>query len=252
MRPKDILYILCVLICGTAASSAQFLLNPYRFAAATSGPPSTNLVQNLDASTTAGGSAEVLTWTAATGKNATGTTGTVPLSITAGKNGLNTVRFDGVDNTMATAAFDSALSQPFYAAIVYKQTSVSGTPISRMIDGLSGGTRGLLLRVSDWIECYSGTGFTTLYTTGMTTNFRMLSVEVNGASSKRRLDGGTRSTFTANGTDGLTGITVGTSSDGATNPFDGEIAEILIYSGTKDDTAETEIRTYLNTKWAVY
>ena len=52
MRFRDIIYTLAVLIVGTAVSSAQFLINPYAFAAAPGGGGPTLIASdNFDAYT---------------------------------------------------------------------------------------------------------------------------------------------------------------------------------------------------------
>jgi hypothetical protein len=71
----------------------------------------------------------------------------------------------------------------------------------------------------------------------------------NGASSKVRKDGGAGSGGDA-GTDSHSGaLNIGIGSDGATEPFDGRIAELLCYDGNLSTTDLDLVGNYLAAKW---
>ncbi len=73
---------------------------------------------------------------------------------------------------------------------------------------------------------------------------------LKGATSKVIIDGITEATGDA-GTDGLTGITIGIDHATAADGFEGDIAEALFYDHALDTTENTDLATYILTRYAI-
>ncbi len=233
--------------------SNQQLVSCFK-AASGSSLPTTNLVENLDASTLSGSDGtDITTWVATTGKNATGTVALTGKVYNAVKNSLNVIRFDGIVDTMTTVNFDSRVDQPFVIIVVFKLNAQP--PFQRFLSSNNNSTPRAILRYSDdpWYEAYAGSAFERLLTTSNPdTSWHIQSIEINGASSKMRVDGGTEQT-TGNDpgtTGGLDGLTISGDYDGTINPTSVDVGQILIYTGAIAD--KTAHFAYLNGKWAVY
>lgn len=209
--------------------------------------PTSGLVENLDASTLSGSDGDLLsTWTASTGGNATSSGSNRPTLQTAEKNGLNVVRFDGVDDYMTTGA-TYLEGQPLCMLVVFK---FNGTGDQFFLDSPTG-LRVVLYKTSGnaW-QAFAGTGFRTIGGTADNA-WHILSIEWNGTSSKYRFDGGTETTFSADpGSNGSEGLILGIANDLASNPSNIDIAQVLVYSGAIAD--KSNHFGHLNGKWAVY
>lgn len=221
------------------------------FVPAVSGPPSVNLVENLDASTLTGSDGtDITTWVATTGKNATGTVLLTGKVFNAVKNGLNIIRFDGIAATMATSSFDAPLTQTFCTFFVFKLSDSSN--LQRMFSDIveAGGNRCIFRNnTTPAFDIYAGSGFQPL--DDSSNSWYIISVEWNGASTKFRLNGGTEDTIGGSpGTFGFTGLRISGDYDGTINPAAMDVGQILMYSGAIAD--KTAYFNYLNTKWNVY
>lgn len=194
----------------------------------------------------------VETWVANDGKNATASAGAEPLFQTAVKNGLPAVEFAGTDEFMSTAAFDAAVSQPFAIAVVASYTG--GTSDSRcLVCSTTARTAITHLGASNLIGVYADTGadYQTIGTDGAGWHIYILTY--NAASSSFMVDGGTDTTTAASpGTAGYSGgLNLGRLEVSA-QFWSGFIGEVIIFNAVPDATAKSAIRSYLNTKWAVY
>jgi hypothetical protein len=215
-------------------------------------PPSANLVQHLkaDALSLSDGTA-VETWTATVGRDATQSTPeSRPTFETNEQNGLPCIRFDGSNDYMRTSAFASSQSQPFVIFLAFKSKE---TTTGRIIDGIN--SRGFHLRA--WFDgdgdflVYAGSSFVKVYDTASSDVTYLCSFEMNGASSKYRINGESEATFLSSpGTDALDGLTICVANDLSTEFSQVDMFEILIYSGTIAD--KSSHFSYLNTKWAAY
>lgn len=219
------------------------------------GPPSSGLVQELDASTISGANNDPIgTWTAAVGLNATSSSTLRPLLITAAKNGLNILRFDGTDDTMATASFSSAITQTCVIFIVFKLNSVANNQrfLSSIADE-SGDRNIVYFDNAPAYKLYGGAAFANAFgASDPNTSWHIMSIEFAGDASKCRVDGATEeTTSTGSGTTGkLTGLRISGDYDGTIGPTSVDVAEILIYQGAIAD--KSAHFSYLNTKWAIY
>jgi hypothetical protein len=171
---------------------------------------------------------------AVTGVQATqATEGARPTASATALNGKPGLTFDGGD-WLKTAAFASALAQP-YSVVIAMSMSAGTTLPDVFFDGIEVGARGLfgvgtLLTVRR-LQGNFGGGIVVPYTTSefqlgvaVTTRFRAV-----GASSAIALNG-VEQTPINGGTHALTGATIGAAYDNAA-PLVGVIADILIFSG---------------------
>jgi hypothetical protein len=135
------------------------------------------------------------------------------------------LKFDGSNDFLAGG---TAYAQPMTIFVVAKKTATSG--YHTLIDGATDNLR--IIRVDD------GTNETTLYALGAggisdgtwANGARHIACGIfNGASSSIRLDGGTITSGNP-GAGGSTAFTLGILGDGASNPWQGLIYEVLAYN----------------------
>lgn len=217
------------------------------------GIPTANLIQNSDASTVSGSTGDAIsTLTATIGKDLT-TSGTGRPTLEtggSGKNGLNTLRFDGVANYMQSINFVSGVTQPFTVFIVFKINNT--TPgVNQFVFDNNDSTPRALLRADDGgnYEVFGGTQFSDTLV-AVNTSWHIISITFNGASSKFSIDGGVESTLPDDiGSNGLSGLTLGAAFNTTSGPTTMDFGQILIYS--VPPTIST-VMTPLNAKWGVY
>lgn len=208
--------------------------------------PSNTLVEWLDATTQAFADGDpVGTWVARAGQNATSTSTARPLFKTNIKNGNPIVRFDGVNDNLITAVFSVEQVQPFTTAVVFK---FAATGVQFVFDGIAK-RAAFFNNVIVW-DAFAGS--TVAIGGTADTNWHILFIEWNGASSKYRFDGGSETAFSGTpGANNMDGLTLGASNT-LTSFASVDIGEIVIYSSTLGSSDKTSLFTYLNTKWAVY
>jgi hypothetical protein len=187
------------------------------------------------------------TWTdsSTSAKNLTQATGSKqPLYKTAVLNGKPVVRFDGTDDTMATAAL--TLDQPLTYLMVVKMNSSTGTRY--LCDGAS----------NDSLLIYNGGGgaIWVMYAGGAapskatdTTAFHVFACKFDGASSEFYVDSGTAATGNC-GANNAGGLTIGSSQNGS-NPSSIDVAEWLAYDSALGNTDRVAVRDYLLTKYGL-
>lgn len=247
--------LLIAFICGFAVVAnpigIQQMLSLRVPAAVAGGAPGTPALE-LDASTISGSDNDPIgTWTATTGPNATAAGGVRPTLQTAEKNGLNVLRFDNADDLMTTTTVGT-LTQPCTVFMVIKSTGAN-TVNRYAFTGSSTADNAARIynyAVSQGFTIYAG-GVDDYFTEDNDTNWHIIGVKLNGASSSYRVDGGSEGPLAVMnniGTDGITTTCIGNYRDGSL-PWDGDIAHVLVYSGAESMAA---VFTYLNAKWAVY
>jgi hypothetical protein len=169
-------------------------------------------------------------------------------------NGRSVGRGNGTSSTLAVSTIVTA--QPLTAFIVAKHATGSVTANQHMFCGEN--FRPSFLAANAATDAYAHYGGTTVQSTGIAldTEPRLISSKLNGASSVLYLDG--VSTNTGNpGTgafnfdaDHRSRVFSGVSDGGAaTQFFNGDIAEILLYSGALSDGDRESIEAYLNEKY---
>ncbi len=191
----------------------------------------------------------ITTWTANAGKNATGSGSTRPLYKTGIKNGHNIVRFDGVDDTMATIAFTVEQTPPYTTMIVFKYSNTTG--VQFLQDGIDAVKRATIFVNGGTLQVLSGASTGAIATAD--TSWHILLIEWNGASSNYQLDGGTLTTLgSLAGTANFAGITLGTNQDGAFGPASVDVGDVILWTGILSSGDKTSAFSWANTKWAVY
>lgn len=239
------------------------IINPYRFAAASSFDPTdiTGLTLWHDASdsstlfdATSGGSTpaddgEVLRWEdkSGNGHHATnGTTGQRPLRRVAEVNGLDTVDFDGSNDRLL---FSTGVEFNDYSCIACFQRPTSGT---------TSVTYAKYNTDLEWPGVWNNTDnkfyhrrsgfYTSSANTG--TGIFILSATRTGTSGNMYLDGASlASGSVSTGTSSIN--SVGSFSSGGSRYHDGNICEILMYDSVLSAGDRGDVETYLADKWGV-
>lgn len=208
-----------------------------------------------DATTITHISGSVSQWNDKSGNNyhASQSTGSrQPITGTRTINGFNALDFDGVDDRMIIdSGFYSIANGPnsvFAVVQVDNATKtehiiISGmnsTPSTRFILSASGsGTMAAFLNG------------TTALTVGITldTAAHLHAAMRNGTALTRSYDSITGSS-TAGSNQTLVNVGIGARPDNGANALDGLIAEIIVYSRALSGTEETQVKNYLQSKWA--
>lgn len=169
-----------------------------------------------------------------------------PLWIDGAVNGLPSVRFDGVNDFLATGTFGS----PLATATVFLVASKAGTATTYYYDGIASGNR------NAFGHQIIGVGEHGIYAGGLgcsaaqaaPTGFHLWTAAFNGASSSLRRDG---SAFAAGdaGSLTLTGVTVGSLWSGDAAMHSGDIAALLVYEGVLGSSDRDAVEAYLKTRW---
>jgi hypothetical protein len=164
-----------------------------------------------------------------------------PAYTLAGRNGRNILTFDGTNDTLATASF--TLNQPSTVFAAARAAANS----SQIFDGF-GSTRASINRrgAGQW----TAFGGAELIGSAADSNWSVLSANLNGASSVLRVNGSQQASGNA-GTQNLTaGLSIGTY-NGLNTPLNGNIGEILLYSGTLTAAQISLVERYLAIKWGI-
>jgi hypothetical protein len=170
-----------------------------------------------------------------------GTGSAQPTTGTRTQNGLNVLDFDGGD-TIGSSSFSE--SQPYSLFVVFVNDEGAGASNKYLLH------HNWLMRFRDGgYECNAGANFAGI--TGGNTNAHLWTCVFNGASSLMRLDAANLGTGNPGAGGGSGSFWLG-SAGGASNFFNGMIAEVAYYDSTISGADLTNVETYLNSKWAVY
>lgn len=203
---------------------------------------------NENTTTPADGTA-LATWVDKSGRKRNATQATAllqPLFKSNIQGGKGVIRFDGSNDSMATAAFSSAIAVPYTQFVVFKTSVYKAfnvvlgdvTTLSAM--GVHGDSTKMYL----FNGAVANVGITN-------TSFNLLYTEWNGASTQISVNGGATSTVNPGTTrTTLSGLRIGSNSD-LSNPFAGDIAEIIIYNRALSAAEVLNINNYLKNKWGV-
>jgi hypothetical protein len=157
------------------------------------------------------------------------------------QNGNPVVRYDGVDDFLAAAL---TTAQPITLFVVAKSAANKV-----LLDGDDATDRVLWYTNSsgNW-EAFAGTS---LAADARLNAFHQHSVIYNGASSQVWKDGVSQAGPGAAGSNGLSGLTIGDAylRDGG-QAFNGDVGEILIYSGALAAADREAVQAYLKGKWS--
>lgn len=194
-------------------------------------------------------------WTdaGANARNANQATSTKrPLYKTAILNGKPVLRFDGVDDHVFTSTFPATISQPDTVFVVCSENNAGSA--HRIFDA-TGSNRQLidLGSTPGHYAAYAGTFLTD--TAVVTPTPVVLCATYNGASSKLWLGGGsTGSIPNASGNAGSAAIdnmVIGIEQGKNVQPFNGDIAEILLYDSNLSNANRDLVGGYLATKYGL-
>jgi hypothetical protein len=172
-----------------------------------------------------------------------------PLVLPALINGYPAVRFDGVDDFMATANF--TLNQPETIFIVYKQITLTGFGTHDVILDGKTAQRSLSTDTDDTITLINagtgmGPGVSTYVANGV---YAYATLVFNGASSKIRANGVQIASGNA-GTNNGGGLTLGALA-GGTRSCNIEVAELIDYAGVLAANQITDVEAYLKTTYGL-
>jgi hypothetical protein len=160
-------------------------------------------------------------------------------------NGEPIVRFDGTDDFMDASGVSE--SQPNTIFLVAK--SATGSSSRTALDGIS--SRQAIYQAGDTITVYAGTAESSMGTSWGTTNFHVVTLVFNGASSSGRVDGAAVTLSPANpGANALTGLRIGAFTADAAR-WSGDIAEIIVYSGALSTDDQEWVEQYIFDKYGV-
>ncbi len=167
-----------------------------------------------------------------------------------GIGGRAALLFDGVNDSLQTAAFTAALSQPNTVYLVFKYANANAQ--YALVDGIVAGSRHLFYNNTPAFtkyQIYAGT--TVTETTGsINTSAHVAAVLFNGASSQLWVDNVSKVSGNA-GANTLTGLTLGTAFDATSLPFPGLIAEVLIYNAAHSTQQRVNVQNYLAGKYGI-
>jgi hypothetical protein len=156
------------------------------------------------------------------------------------------VRFDGSNDFLRSASF-AALAQQCTVFIVGKHDNATASQI--WFDGIGGSNRQLVFsNVTDGVLVINA-GTSLNSATDVGTSFVVLSAVFNAGSSAIYKNG-TSVASGAAGSQVLTGYTLGSAYDDSL-PFDGDIAEVLVYEGALSTVNRQRVEGYLRTKYTI-
>jgi hypothetical protein len=180
----------------------------------------------------------------ATQSTATAQPKIVDAGVLVEENGKPAVDFDGVDDRLITSSFASTLAQPNTTFIV--NNCPNNTTDNTLIDGIVVSNRHLLIANANNYTLSAGT----FASTGANSDAQSLLYTLwNGASSEFASDGETPNIINT-GTQGLTGLTIGTNFV-SVNANDGNIQELIFFNSDQSSN-RTGIETNINTFYSVY
>jgi len=187
-----------------------------------------------------------------------------PLWQASQQNGYGTIQFDGTNDVLTLNPIDWALALPGQTTyIVVKANALSGIP--RVTSTNTAGYQ--FFWDTTWgIETAGGRAKSAF--AGNTTTYQYMGMVLDGTQTnpdittqnnlrlKMRINGSPQTlTFSTNvGTTTsptATGLFVGGDAQPPTNPFNGYIGEMMIWTRTLTFTEQLQVETYLSDKWAI-
>jgi hypothetical protein len=192
----------------------------------------------------------VARWEDQSGNNRHATQGTgsaQPLLKTAIRNGRNVIRFDGSNDGLSISSL-SLGSSPAYTVFCVLYQNGTGFTV-----WLEGGVLNPYLSTGNGFDGavhYDGSNIYN-YTTSATYNSWNVFAYSQNSSNRRWYHNANAAAAGSASTRAATFTFIG-STRGIGFYFNGDIAELLIYSSYLSDADRESVRDYLNTKWAVY
>lgn len=174
-----------------------------------------------------------------------------PLYIASGIGSLPTVRFDGVNDYLGESSKPVA-TQPTTIFVVMKPAVADRTMSVFHGDGPGGdGSHSQALFMSSGGEI-SGYAGSVLTGPGLTANVPVIvEMVLNGGTSKIQVNGGTASTGSVGSDTYPAGLLVGAGSNLAGEWFEGDVSEVVYYTGAVSDSDRSAVRAALGAKYGI-
>lgn len=190
--------------------------------------------------------AEVASWSDSSGNGhtLTGSAFLQPLYKTGIQNGKPILRFDGINDQFTYTV--AATSQPFTVFTVAKW---GATTFGTVLDGDTINTLRLYRSDANTANMHAGGGIVLGGPQAVLEAFGIYALIFNGASSSGRINGGTGTSGNA-GASAIAGIHVAAQGDGG-GPFDGDLAELIIYNSALTLANMNIVGRYLAQKYAI-
>lgn len=160
-------------------------------------------------------------------------------------NGQPVVRFDGLDDWMATGAF--TLNQPEMIFVVWKRAI---GVIGYLIDGLAENSGSLYAGVTTINDVRLYAGASLVGAIGNDGAFLITGALANGASSQIWKNGTSIATGDS-GASNMGGVTLGATGTSHTDPLAGDTPEIIIYDSVLSNANRNQVTSYLGTKYNI-
>lgn len=168
----------------------------------------------------------------------------------ASYNGKPTLTFDGISEQMASGTWAAALTQP-HTIYCVGQNANAGV-YRNFVDGITTGARSIARARAGGARAGFYAGTADVDGTSTTNVPRVITYVFSGAASALyNVSTGTSETAASPGTQGFTGMRVGSDWNATGQYLDGKIAEIIIYSGAHDLATRTLIRDYLAARYGI-
>ncbi len=171
------------------------------------------------------------------------TSGKRPLLRTSILNSKAIVRFDKTDDYLTNTTF--GYSAAFTAFIVFKTTGL--TPYQHLLESNGGGTAQVMVN-SGAANLFN---MTKTYTSPTYTSWHILEFNRDGSNNGEirvnNVSIGTGTMSSATGTSMFLGIY----QDGTSEPFGGDMAEIILYDSVLSSTDRADVTNYLNNKYGL-
>jgi len=165
-------------------------------------------------------------------------------------NGVNALKFDGINDFLLRATFTGgALSQPNTIFVVWEQLG-NASGLGKLIDGGIGTNRHVLqVDANEGWQVFAGLVVIIAVAVPQDIPF-IRSVFFNTTSSEGYLNGTLEFTGGDVGPQSLNGLTIGARFDG-TGLFEKKVGEIIIYNRLLSTPERTTVERYLSSKWGI-
>lgn len=217
-------------------------------------PNISNLYARYDASTSGNVSlsgTSVTQWTDISGnsRNMTASGSESPTYVTAGKNSLNTISFDGTDDKLQTSSF--SFTNPATLFFVIKMNSFQS--YKAIFDGINNNTANIVANNDSSVNKFAfySSGWETVQLTSVNSGtwYRMTWV-FDGAGSLAYTNDNSPVTWTDGNISDIGGFRLG-EGDGGGEHSPMELGEFIVYNRALNSTERGQVNSYLSTRWAI-
>lgn len=226
---------------------------PLRFAASTLWTPKSisglKLWLRADLGTTIATGVSVWADQSGNGNNVTQGTGSKQPTLNAtdaAYNNKSTLSFASASAQCLQGTFGVAVAQP-YTLFVVANNGRAG--VQSYFDGSTAGGRCETYNDATTDKIYGGTAF--LSVADNSTSPRVMTYEMNGASSKIYVSSNTAAGTGDPGSNTLAGATIGAAFDQASDALNGKVAEVLLYTSVLSAANQATVRAYLGGRYGI-